>query len=177
MELVPEVHLEDWVEREYEDCISYTKNNIRILVKNNNNTLQIKSKEGIFFNVKNIENYWELNLLDMTINSDYLTDDETFSIQEEFFLHIRDLNADYETIVFNKETGNMYGTNDLFTSDGWSDEILELMWNRGEVEIIDLLEDINPVKLTKSGWEPIDYKSINCVKQNREESIKILTEE
>jgi len=179
MDLVPEVHLDDdWVEAEHDNCISYTKENLRILIHKHNNDklLQIKSRDGGFFTVKKIETYWELQCMDTFINSDTTSDGDHLKFQEDFMIYVRDSFANFEYLVINKNTGHVFGVNDLFYSEGWSDETLETMWDRSEIEVIDMLQDVNPLILTERGWEEIEVKIPKNKEQNREDNINILTD-
>jgi len=175
MDLIPEVHLDDWVETEHDNCISYTKENLRILIQNNDKLLQVKSIEGNFFTVKNIKTYWELKCMDVFINSEITSDEDHLNFQEDFMMYIRDSFTNFEYLIINKNTGHIFGVNGLFYCDGWIDETLESMWSRSEIEVIDMLEDINPMILTQNGWEEIEVKIPKNKNQNREDNINILT--
>lgn len=175
MELIPEVHLEEWDVNNLEECVTYTKGKLRIVETINNKFLQILSTENVFFTVKKINNYWELRSYDTFINESTTSDEDNVEYQSEFMMYIRDLFANCEYLILNKSTGHIYGMNNLFSSSGWSDEILENMWSRDEIEIINLLDDVNPSVFTKGGWEPVQIKNpTGNIEDNRETNIREL---
>lgn len=169
MELIPEIHLEDWEMTQLnEDNIIYTKGKIRIIDDGTTKTLQLRSIDNKYFTLKTIDNYWELSSYNIFINSDIVTDEENMEYQTDFMLYIRDSSAKFDNLVFNKLSGHIYGVNNLFDSDGWSDEILENMWDRNEIEIINL-DEATPTILKKDGWGEIDLQKLNgSIWENRD---------
>lgn len=168
MELIPEIHLEDWDMTQTEDNTIYSKGIIRIIDDGKVRTLQLKSTNGRFFSLKTIDNYWELSSYNIFMNADIVTDEENLEYQTDFMLYIRDSSAKFDNLVFNKLSGHIFGVNNLFESDGWGDEILENMWQRNEIEIINL-DEATPTILSKDGWNEIDLQELHgSIWENRD---------
>jgi hypothetical protein len=156
IEINEDVHLEDWELVEEEQ--SFTKGNIKLYKREGYFELHLKTMDNNYSYIKNTNNYWELSSMDMFLNDDI---EEQVKFQEEYMMYIRDLYSDYEYIVINKITNDIYGVNDLISSEGWCDEILEKMWENNELYIIDILNEPTPKILKKSGWEDLEVKHIN----------------
>lgn len=172
MELIPEIHLEDWDTTEIDDNITtYSKGKIRIVDNGTTKMLQLKSMNGKYFTLKDINNYWELSSYNIFMNSDIVTDEENMEFQMDFMLYIRDSSAKFDNLIFNKLSGHIYGVNNLFDSDEWGDEILEDMWKRNEIEVINL-DESTPTILRKDGWGEIDLQKLNGnIWENRDISL------
>lgn len=164
MKLIPHIHLDDWdiAESEIYDDIIYENGKIRVVENSRNGKmdLYIKSSDNEFFKVKRIKNYWELMSYHIFLNQDTIEDEETGLFQIDLMNNIRDNFTSFETLVFVKHTGNVFGVNDLLGSEGWNDKTLETMWENNQVIILDLLEDVEPKILTKEGWMDINVNPI-----------------
>ena len=160
MNLIPEIHLEDWDLIENDHTNTYSRGKIRIIDNGTTKTLQLKDVDGNYFTLKEIINYWELSSYNIFMNSDMVSDEENLQYQLDFMLYIRDGSASFDNIIVNKLSGHIYGVNNLFDSDGWSDEILENMWERNEIEVLNL-DEADPTILEKTGWGNIDIQELS----------------
>tara|TARA_R110000772_G_scaffold2410_2_gene8385 strand:+ start:7563 stop:8108 length:546 start_codon:yes stop_codon:yes gene_type:complete len=165
MKLIPDIHLEDWDQSHSNEnnimITTYEKGKIKIKKDNNNKLeLYIESSDNIFNHIKEIDNYWEIMSYDTFLNSDIIDDQENGDFQLDLMNHIRDNFSSYEYLIFNKKTGYVFGVNNLIDSNGWNDKSLEQMWNKDEIVVLDLLEDVDPKMLTKKGWEDINVNFI-----------------
>ena len=174
MKLIPSIHLEDWdiFKGDFQETV-YEKGKMRIIEhKHKVPELFIKSSNGKFNHIKEIDNYWEMISYNTFLNSDIIDDHEDMDYQIQMMSNIRDGLSSFESIVINKKTGYVFGVNNLIGSGYWNDTTLENMWNNDEIIIISLLDDIDPVVLTNNGWEEIDVNSIgDSIDITREESI------
>lgn len=180
MKIEPNGHfLMEWdkyVNDKHEDI--YLKGKIRL--KHNKEqddyTLSIKDTEGEFRDIKNMNNFWELYSLDTFLNEDINDDEYNLEYQKEFSLYIKDINTSYEYIVINKLNDNVYGVNGLLQSDEWSNETIKKMWEKDEVVILDISEEIEPQILTKHGWENIELNNISSdILKTREDNLEVVS--
>ena len=177
MKIQPEVHLEDWKILELEDYNSYEKGKLRVIENKNDKKLilQIRSTENHFFTVKEIYDYFELMQYDTYLNKDINNEEDFYSTLSEYLMHIRESFELPEYIVFNKQTNQIFTTSGLFHSEGWGDETLGEMWNKNEIEVIEILDDIYPNILTKDGWVKINYKiPMGSKDENRQKNLNDL---
>lgn len=178
MQLVPDIHLsDDWTETFLEDHVEYEKGILKIISSFNglDNDLYIKSSSNEYFHVKKIDNYWEIKSHDIFFNPDINSDEDNAEFQHNLMLHIRDNFSDCEYLIFNRNTGYVFGGNDIIDSDGIKDPLLEEMWNKDEVVILDCSEDIDPLVLTKDGWRSLTIMSVaDDIERMREKTIEDL---
>jgi hypothetical protein len=164
MKLIPDIHLEDWSVSENTDqtITTYEKGKIRILETINKDTLDlyIQASDNIFTHIKETDNYWEIMSFNTFLNNDLISDVENCEFQLELMNSIRDDFSNFETMIFNKKTGYVFGVNNLIDNDGWNDKSLEHMWNMDEIVVMDLLEDVDPKVFTKKGWVDININII-----------------
>lgn len=163
MKLEASIHLEDWdISDDNDDptISTYEKGKLKIISTDGILNLYIKSSDGKFNHIKEIHNYWEIMSYDIFLNDDIVSDQENAEFQLELMNNIRDNFINFETLIFTKRTGYIFGVNNLIDSEGWNDKSLERMWENDEIIVIDMLEDVDPKILTKKGWENINVNQI-----------------
>lgn len=163
MKLEASVHLEDWdISDDNDDptISTYEKGKLKIINTDGILNLYIKSSDGNFNHIKEIHNYWEIMSYDIFLNDDIVSDQENAEFQLELMNNIKDNFINFETLIFTKRTGYIFGVNNLIDSEGWNDKSLERMWENNEIIVIDVLEDVDPKILTKKGWENINVNQI-----------------
>jgi hypothetical protein len=156
MELIAEVHLEDWDTNEEETI--YIKDKLQICIEGNKYILKICDMDGEYRAIKEVTQYWEVESLNYFINSDTNDDITQDEYQREFSTHIRDTYLSYDYLVIHRENNAIFGTNDLFDYSGWVNKDLEKMWYNGKIDIIDInnVDDIYPLILDGTGsWDEI----------------------
>lgn len=154
MELIPDVHLEDW---DSDDETIFVKDNLMISIEEGRNILSIKDMSGTFREIKEITQYWELESLNYFINSEYNSDSDQDTYQREFSSYIRDIYLKYDYLVIHNINKRVFGTNDLFDCKGWTNTDLERLWVKGIITIIDIndTDDIYPIILTDTCWDEL----------------------
>tara|TARA_R110000772_G_scaffold66676_3_gene148354 strand:+ start:4109 stop:4663 length:555 start_codon:yes stop_codon:yes gene_type:complete len=168
MKLIPDIHLEDWKishainTNKTQSITTYEKGKIKITDDSNKDILDlyIESSNGVFNHIKETDNYWEIMSYNTFLNDDIIDDEENVEFQLDLMNNIRDSFSNFETLIFNKKTGYAFGVNNLIDSGGWNDKTLEHMWNEDEIVVMELLEDVDPKLLTKTGWEDININFI-----------------
>ena len=155
MEIVPEIHLEEWDTNNARTM--YIKNNLKITVEGDKNILSICDENGIYRRIKEIKYYWELQSLDFFLNSEFNDDITSDIYQREFSTYIRSIYVKYEYLIINRINNSIFGVNDLFDCDGWTNKEVKKMWDKGIIDVIDIndIDDIYPLILKDTGWEEI----------------------
>lgn len=164
MKLIPEIDLGNWSVQEDEHLmtVTYEFGNLRIVEGEYGNlNLYIKSSDGIFNHIKQIDNYYELMSLNIYLNADIIADNVEVDFHLELFDEIRDSFNNFNTLIINKKTGNTFGVNDLIESNNWNDALLKQMWDNNDIIVISLSDDIDPLIWTECGWSDINVNLIS----------------
>lgn len=155
MEIIPEVHLEDWDANL--DETEFTKGKLMISIEKDIMMLSISDIDSKYRKIKEIKFYWELQSLDYFLNADINSDSEQDEYQREFSSHIRSSYLYYDYLIINKKNNSIYGINDLFDYNGWTNKDLERLWHLGNIDIIDVndTDDVCPLILETNGWSQL----------------------
>jgi len=169
MNIVEDVHLEDWSYEEQNDQLIYTKGKLKIINDGENRKLYIKDLNNKFQLIKEEEelDYWEINMYDNFLNI------KDIHFEMDFSKYISDMYSDYEYLVISDDT--IYGMDNIFEESDeekgvvFSSPIMEKLYRNGKIKILDVMNDFSPLIYKNGIWENIDYRAFGSVKENRKE--------
>ncbi len=166
MKLIPELHFEDW---DYLDNDVFIKGKLKVEVRGDNSILFIKSTNGTFFEVKEINTYWEIKSYDIFLNSDIISDEENYDYQMEIYSYIKEEYSNAEYVIINKLTNQIYAICDLFDTEGdWNSNKLKNLWSNDEIIVLNMIDEVNPLQYIKGEWREIEMLDININSAARE---------
>jgi hypothetical protein len=169
MNIVEEVHLEDWSYEEYDNQLIYTKGRLRVVNDGVNRKLYIKDLSDKFQLIKQEEelDYWEINMYDNFLNS------RDVNFEMDFSKYISDKYSEYEYLIIADNA--IYGMDNVFeetdSEDGFkfSDPTIEKLYNKGKIKILDVMNDFSPLIYKNKEWHSIECRIFGDVKENRKE--------
>ena len=167
MDIHEDIHLEYWSYEQKGEIEIYENDNLRIEKDGVSRTLFIKNIHGEFQPIKKSENldYWEVLMYDNYLNK------RDADFEMDYSKHISDQYLGFEYLIV--ADGNIYGLNDIFdTEDKFRNEVLERLYKKGNIKILNISEDFTPLIYNNYEWESIEYKVVESVKEMRKKTLE-----